>query len=99
MRKLLTISIAAVIFIGCSSEGGKKPTLPARPASIKAVQDEIRGKNYKTERAGTHGTFSTDTSITWIEPAKENKFEQEVLDESKTFRLNFINDTSVTMIF
>jgi hypothetical protein len=72
--------------------------LPEAPASIKAVQDEVKGKKYKAERAGTHSVFENDKEIAWLNPKDEDKFEKEIEDESKSLQLEFINDTSVTVI-
>lgn len=57
--------------------------------------DEVKGKKYQAEKAGTHSVFENDKEIEWLEPKEENKFEKQIADEAKTLRLDFINDTAV----
>jgi hypothetical protein len=98
MNKILCVAATIIIFSACSSGDSKKGGLPEKPASVKTVQDGVKGKKYITERVGTHGVFSNDSSIQWLEPKKEDKFEQEIVNESKTFQLTFVSDTSVTVM-
>lgn len=96
MSKFLFLaSLCITINWSCSSGKEKEPALPAAPASVKAVQDEIKGKIYQAKKAGTHSLISTDKEITWLEPTEKEKMEKEVADESKSIRMNFTNDTSV----
>jgi hypothetical protein len=96
----LPILIAAITIVAlnsCSSETNKN-SLPEAPASIKAVKDEVKGKKYKAEKAGTHSVFENDKQIKWLEPKKEDDFEKKIADESKSLQFDFVNDTAVTVI-
>jgi hypothetical protein len=99
MTKLpfLIAAITVAIAISCSSETDKN-LLPEAPASVKAVKDEVKGKKYKAEKAGTHSVFENDKEIQWLEPKEEDKFEKQIADESKSLQLDFVNDTAVTVI-
>ncbi|MBL7744038.1 MAG: hypothetical protein JNN00_11235 [Chitinophagaceae bacterium] len=86
------------ILNSCSSKPGTV-VLPGAPASIKAVQDELKGKNYKTEKAGTHSPFKDDKTIEWLEPKAGDKFEKGIDDDTRTLQLDFSNDTAVTVTY
>jgi hypothetical protein len=94
---VLMAAITVVMASSCSSKSGET-ALPAAPSSVKAVKDEVKGKKYKAEKAGTHSVFADDKEITWLEPKKENEFEKKIVDEAKTLQFDFVNDTSVTVI-
>jgi hypothetical protein len=99
MAKLF-LSVAAIILVttnSCSSRTAQN-ALPEAPASVKAVKDEVKGKKYKVGKAGTHSLISTDKEIQWLEPKKEDAFEKEIADESKSLQLDFMNDTLVTVL-
>ncbi|MBL7740413.1 MAG: hypothetical protein JNK14_14445 [Chitinophagaceae bacterium] len=88
--------IFCMLIQACSSGPGTT-ALPGAPVSVKAVQDEVKGKRYKAEKAGTHSPFKDDKTIEWLEPKAEDKFEKGIADDSKTLQLEFFNDTSVTV--
>ena len=100
---VLPALFAGILLASCSSNETKEAketkeiVLPGAPSSVKAVQDNIKGKKYKVEKAGTHSLISTDKDITWLEPKEDNKFEKEIVDESKSLQLDFVNETSVTI--
>jgi hypothetical protein len=99
---VLITAITVVISSSCSSKSGQT-ALPAAPSSVKAVKDEVKGKKYKAEKAGTHSVFADDKEITWLEPKKDtssqlNKFENQIVDEAIRLQFDFVNDTSVTVI-
>jgi hypothetical protein len=100
MHKIPVLAVMSIaIFISsCSSKGSKENAMPDAPTSVKAVQDEVKGKKYKAEKAGTHSVFADDKEIQWLEPEKENDFEKKIVDESKSLQLDFVNDTSVIVI-
>ncbi|MFI5129252.1 MAG: hypothetical protein ACHQFX_04645 [Chitinophagales bacterium] len=98
MKKILAAAAAVIFIASCSSDGSAKNGLPEKPGSVKSVQDDIKGKKYKTNKVGTHSRFSTDTTIQWLEPKKEEEFEKKIVDESRTFQLEFVNDTAVTIM-
>ena len=81
MQKILSLIAIAVFISACSSGGSDKNALPGKPASVKAVQDEIKGKKYKAEKVGMHSLISSDTDVHWMEPKKENDFEKKIVDE------------------
>ena len=92
----LIISVSAI----CSCNSKTDPeAMPGVPATIKAVEDEIKGNKYEAEKAGTHSLFKDDNSIEWLEPKEENKFEKKIADESKSLRFDFINDTAITVAY
>lgn len=98
MRQV-SVPFAVIMFTilnSCSSKPGTA-ALPEAPASIKAVQDELKGKKYKTEKAGTHSPFKDDKTVEWLEPKADDKFEKGIADDSKTLQLEFSNDTAVTV--
>lgn len=94
---ILTIISAVTIIYSCSSGGSTANDFPQPPSTAKAFQDEVKGKKYKVEKAGTHSLISTDKDITWLAPKEDNKFEKEIVDESKTLQMDFVNDTSITV--
>ena len=98
MQKILLLAAIVVFAASCSSNGSKKNALPDVPASLKAVQDEIKGQKYKTEKVGIHSLISSDAAVNWLEPKKEEEFEKKTVDEVKTFQVNFVNDTSVIVM-
>lgn len=101
-KPLFLIALIAIVIASSCSSVPDKPTLPNAPASVKAVQDEVKGKKYKVEKAGTHSVFANDKEIEWLEPKKDtsnqlNKFENQIVDDAKSLSLHFVNDTSVTV--
>jgi hypothetical protein len=102
-KPLFLIAVIEIVIASSCSSSTNKPTLPDAPASVKAVQDEIKGKKYKAEKAGTHSVFANDKEIEWLEPKKDtsnqlNKFENQIVDEAIRLQFDFVNDTSVTVI-
>jgi hypothetical protein len=95
---ILAIILAMTIIYSCSSGGSGANDLPQPPATAKAFQDKVKGKKYKVEKAGTHSMISTDKDITWLAPKEDDKFEKEIVDESKSLQMDFVNDTSITVI-
>jgi hypothetical protein len=91
-------ALAAISFLvilgSCSS---KTNALPEAPVSIKAVQDELKGKKYSAENAGTHSVFKDDKEIQWLKPDEKNSVEKSVADESKSIQMEFADDTSVVV--
>jgi hypothetical protein len=99
---VLIAAITVVIVSSCSSKSGET-ALPAAPSSVKAVKDEVKGKKYKAEKAGTHSVFADDKEITWLEMKKDtanqlNKFENQIIGDATSLQLNFTNDTAVTVM-
>jgi hypothetical protein len=88
--------VCIVILYSCISKTNSD-ILPQPPASVKAVLDELKGKKYQAEKAGTHSVFENDKEIEWLNPKKEDEFEKKIADEAKTLRLDFVNDTAVTV--
>jgi hypothetical protein len=98
-RSFLPVVIFIVVNMNsCSSNESRQNLLPAAPSSIKAVLQEVKGKKYKADKAGTHSLIPTDKEIEWLEPKKEDDFQKKIVDESKSLELNFINDTSIIVI-
>lgn len=92
---LLPVVLSAVMLISsCSS----KEEAPQPPSSVKAVQDEVKGKKYKAEKAGVHSLISTDKEVKWEDPKTEGEFEKKTMDEAKSLQLDFKNDTAVTVV-
>ncbi len=95
-KYFFTAMIISMTLQACDSKT-KSISLPQPPASVKAVLDELKGKKYQVEKAGTHSVFENDKGIEWLEPKEENKFEKQIVDEEKTLQLDFVNDTAVTV--
>lgn len=95
---MTVLAITFVMLNSCSSKTGSD-ALPVAPASVRAVQDVVKGKKFKAEKAGTRSPFKNDKEIEWFEPEAEDKFEKEIADDSKTLQFDFMNDTSVTVVF
>jgi hypothetical protein len=94
MQKLSFFVLVVIVSTACSSKTGSA-SLPARPASAKAVQDGLKGNKYKAEKAGTHSPFKDDTEIGWIMTGKETDFERKIANEATSLQLHFTNDTTV----
>jgi hypothetical protein len=93
MHKAIIITISVCIIFGsCSSKKSKEETL-GPPASAKAVRNIVKGARFNVEKAGIR-IFSTDKEIQWLEPKEDKKFEKQAIDESKSLRIYFLNDTS-----
>ncbi len=99
MQKILYLVAIVALTSSCTSNNSKKAAMPEPPVSIKAVSETIKGNKYKTEQAGIHSLITTDKEVQWLEPNKEEKFEKDMVDESKTLRFDFINDTAVTVAY
>ena len=99
MLKIVSVALIAVVIISCSSAGSKKIAIPDPPTSIASVQETVKGKKFKVERAGTHSLISSDKDIQWLDPKTENQFEKEMADESGTLQFDFKNDTSITFVY
>jgi hypothetical protein len=102
MQKIPALAAVSALLFICSCSSKESPATQA-PSFVKAVQDEIKGKKYKVEKAGTHSVFADDKEIQWLEPKKDdkdqlNKFENQIVADAKSLQLDFVNDTSVTVI-
>jgi hypothetical protein len=95
-KYFFTTMLISMILQACVSKTNSI-SLPQPPTSVKAVLDELKGKKYQAEKAGTHSVFENDKEIEWLNPKKEDEFEKKITDEAKTLRLDFVNDTAVTV--
>lgn len=95
-KYFFTAMIICMILQACVSKTNSI-SLPQPPASVKAVLDELKGKKYQVEKAGTHSVFENDKEIEWMNPKKEDEFEKKIAAEAKALRLDFVNDTAVTI--
>ncbi len=88
-----------VIFAACSPGSTDAPTPP--PANIKAVQDFVKVKKLVTKKLGFYGSLTVNgvKEIAWIDVANEkDKMTKEVADEEMRFGLQFLNDSTVTVL-
>jgi hypothetical protein len=99
MSKIISAISIVVLLLNWSCSSNDEAALPSAPASVKAVQAELKGKAYKVVKAGTHSLISTDKEITWLELKENEKFEKGIVDDSKSTHLNFVNDTAVTVLY
>jgi hypothetical protein len=96
-------AIALVMFvISCNNEttttDSTSTKLPAKPGSIQTVMETLKGKNYKTINAGTVSPFEMDKDnpFEWQDKITDS-FTRNNLKEQMSFRLHFLNDSSVTL--
>lgn len=100
MKVLLFALAVATLVISCSNDKKNETAVPAKPASIDAVKQFVKGKNYQTKRVATVSPFDMDKEnpYEWMDEMKDTStFFKNYLNERMSFTLNFVNDTSVVM--
>jgi hypothetical protein len=91
-------TVLAFLLTACTAEKGK--ALPPVPASVKAVQDMVKGKNFTTTATGFYGAITVNDvkEVEWIDTTKEKEVMiKSVVAENSSFKLHFVNDTAVTV--
>ena len=98
MRTIFLLLTITLIAESCGNSAGETVTIPAKPASPDAVKQYVKGKTYKSIKAGTASTFEIDKEnpYQWLDEKKDTtKFVRNYLAERLQFTLQFVNDTAV----
>jgi len=103
--KAIAIIATLMIVISCNNTTTTTATsesstakLPEKPGSIEAVHATLKGKSYKTINAGTVSPFEMDKDnpYEWQDKLQDTSAKK-YLSENMAFKLNFLNDSSVTV--
>jgi hypothetical protein len=103
MKQLIILLGLSLIIISCTnnSKGTAAMALPSKPASIDAVLNIIKQKNYKAEKIATLSPFEMDKEnpYDWFDEKKDtSSFAKRFLNERLSMKLQFKNDTAVLFI-
>lgn len=76
----------------------KVEVIPPAPASVSAVAETIKGKEFTSVKAGFYDNLTEDgkTDVNWIDTTKEeNDITKEAVRKEIDVRFHFVNDTLV----
>ena len=103
MKQLFVLLCFPVILFSCGNNGEKteKISLPPKPGTADEVLNTIKGKNYSADKIATLSPFEMDVAnpYTWFDELKDTAtFTKNFLKENLAMKLQFKNDTAVTLI-
>ncbi len=103
MKQLFVLLCLPVLIFSCGNSGEKteKLSLPSKPGMADEVLSTIKGKNYSADKIATLSPFEMDAAnpYTWFDEQKDTaSFTKNFLKENLAMKLQFKNDTAVTLI-